>query len=138
MPTVNFQNWLDSVGMSLIDRDFPTYRDAILLPLTVATAETTHIVSDEARLLLGFNGWVEMMRGLEIDTMIRRARDVEQLSPTLIVGRYETELLRGATRVVPPFASSMQLRCCEDGIWRCFNVTSGFKAAPNWPIDRPK
>ena len=62
----------------------------------------------------------------------------EQLGAALIVGRYETELLRGATRVVEPFASSMQLRCDDDGVWRCFSVTSGFRAAASWPIDRPK
>lgn len=138
MPAVNFQAWLDRVGASLFDRDYDTYRDAILLPLTVSTPDATHIVADEAGLLQGFTAWVDMMQGLEIDAMIRIARDVEQLGPTLIVGRYQTELLRGATRVTEPFASSMQLRCGDDGMWRCFSVTSGFRAAPGWPIDRPK
>ena len=138
MPAVNFQNWLDRVGDSLFERDFDTYRNAVLLPLTVATSDATHIVTDEAGLLQGFTAWVDMMLGLQIDNMIRVSRDVEQLGADLIVGRYETELLRGATRVVAPFASSMQLRCGTDGIWRCFSVTSGFRAAPGWPIDRPK
>lgn len=138
MPAVNFQQWLDRVGTSLFDGDFDTYRDSILLPLTVATPNATHIVDDDAGLLQGFIAWVDMMKGLEIDSMIRIARDVEQLGAALIVGRYETELLRGATRVVEPFASSMQLRCGDDGVWRCFSVTSGFRAAASWPIDRPK
>jgi hypothetical protein len=138
MPAVNFQEWLDRVGTSLFDGDFGTYRDSILLPLTVATPNATHIVDDEAGLHQGFTAWVDMMKGLEIDSMIRTARDVEQLGAALIVGRYETELLRSATRVVEPFASSMQLRRGDDGVWRCFSVTSGFRAAASWPIDRPK
>ncbi|WP_439522205.1 hypothetical protein [Marivita sp.] len=138
MPAVNFQNWLDEVGQSLFQRDFPAYRSAILLPLTVATPDATHVVTDETDLHQGFTAWINMMDGLGIDTMIRTARDVEQLDRALIVGRYDTELLRGATRVVPRFSSSMQLREGQDGIWRSFSVTSGFRAASNWPIDRPK
>jgi len=138
MPAVNFQAWLDRVGDSFFDADFATYRDAVLLPLTVATRDETHIVSDEAQLQQGFTAWIDMMEGAGIDTMIRTSRDVEQLGPELIVGRYETELLRGGKRMVEPFASSMQLRLGGDGTWRCFIVASGFGAASGWPMDRPK
>lgn len=63
MPAVNFQQWLDLVGASLFDGDFATYRTSVLLPLTVATPDATHIVSDEAGLLQGFTAWVERCAG---------------------------------------------------------------------------
>lgn len=138
MPAVNFQHWLDRVGQSFFDRDFALYNDAVLLPLTVATRDETHIVSDEAQLLQGFTSWIDMMAGFGVDAMIRTSRNVEPLGPDLIVGRYETELLRGGKRVVEPFASSMQLLRGADGKWRCFSVASGFGAASGWPMDRPK
>ena len=136
MPMVSFQAWLDRVGEAFFNEDYAAYRRAVALPLTVATVSGAHVVSEEPALRMGFDAWVSMMRGMRIDAMIRTARDVEFLGPELIVGRYETELLSGARRVVEPFASSMQLRRDAQGAWRCFSVTSGMQTGASWPIDR--
>lgn len=136
MPELRFQRWLDRVGDAFFANDFGTYRDAIELPLMLMTRTATLVIDDEAKLKQGFDAWVEMMDGYGITHMIRTARDVSMLGDGMIVGFYETELLRSdASRVVPPFSSSMQLRLVDD-TWRCVSVTSGLKNS-DWPIDRP-
>lgn len=136
MPQPRFQQWLDRVGDAFFANDFRTYRDAIELPLMLVTQTTTLSIEDEDTLRKGFDAWVQMMDGYGVTHMIRTARDVSMLGEGLLVGFYETELLRSdASRVVPPFSSSMQLRLAVDD-WRCITVTSGLKNS-DWPIDRP-
>lgn len=136
MPELGFQQWLDSVGGAFFKDDFQTYCDAVELPLMLVTRTSTLVVDGEDQLRQGFDAWVQMINGYGITHMIRTARDVSMLGDGLMAGFYETELLRAdASRLVPPFSSSMQLRLTGN-TWRCISVTSGLRNS-DWPIDRP-
>ncbi|MDA7427558.1 hypothetical protein PGB28_03735 [Primorskyibacter aestuariivivens] len=136
MPAPCFQTWLDRIGDTFFANDYATYRDAIELPLMLVTRSSTLMIDSDDKLRQGFDAWVGMIEGYGITHMVRSARDVSMLGDGLMAGFYETELLRAdASRVVPPFSSSMQLRLQGDD-WRCISVTSGLRNS-DWPIDRP-
>ena len=136
MSTLDFQTWLDIVGQTFFDEDFDAYAAYVSIPFTLITREATLTVIDRASLRKGFDLYCRMFQTMGVTDMIRTASGVTAMGPDLLCGNYETHILRGGLRILPPFPSSMALRH-EDGRWKAASVTNSWTNR-TWPIAFPK
>lgn len=130
------QFWLDRMSDATINADWETYRTGVDLPLTYVTEGTNVTIATEEELRLGLDAFVATLRGQRVTDYIRIARAAEFVSPHLIAGGYETELLSHGNRVVAPYRSRVILRG-KDGVWRAASVVNGL-ANTKWPLLTPE
>ncbi|WP_118134363.1 hypothetical protein [Oceanicella sp. SM1341] len=130
---LNYQKWLDDISDSYNAADFDAYQAAFELPVTMITSTANIQVSEAEGLRTGFHALCRMLSGEGITDTIRLASDVRPLGANLIVGRYETHFMRGATRLFDPLQSTTTLRRGPDGRWRacCFALDL---ANARWPF----
>lgn len=128
-----FQDWLDRIGAAVIEGDYPTYANAVSLPFLLVTENATISVDDDTTLQEGFVSYRKMLSTQGVTHMVRLSSGTTDLGPDLIVGNYTTHLLINARPALPPFVSSMTLRC-EDGIWKATTIVNSL-AATQWPVD---
>ena len=136
MYELDFQTWLDVVGQTIFDDDFDAYAAHVCVPFTLITQQETLTVPDRGGLRRGFDVYVNMFRTLQVTDMIRTASGVTAMGSDLLCGNYETHILRGGLRIVPPFMSSMVLRA-EGGTWRAASITNSW-SNKRWPISFPE
>lgn len=123
------QDFLDRMSYVLSSHDMDLARDTFALPFIAAMPDESLTATTEAELSRLCAAFRDTMLSLQVDNVIRIAKTVSHLSRTLMVCTYESHVMRGTERIVPPYASSASLRR-EDGHWRAYNVTNGlsFKA----------
>lgn len=126
-----FQQWLDHVGGAFFVDRFDIYRAAIHLPLEITSTEDVKIIHDEAALRALFDSWVQMLKLQRATDMVRVARQVEWMSPTMICGDYYTEILSNGQRIMDRFSSSMILQR-HDNTWQATHVATGI-TRDAWP-----
>jgi hypothetical protein len=73
-----------------------------------------------------------MLLSQGVTDLVRIAFDVHPIGSLLLIGRYETHILRGGTRLFDPFVSSMTLRF-SGGAWRAACITNAM-TNDRWPI----
>ncbi|QDL93401.1 hypothetical protein FDP22_17390 [Paroceanicella profunda] len=128
-----YQKWLDTISASYKDGDYDTYVECFELPFTVITNTANILVTEKDELRAGFDALCHMLRGEGITDSIRIASNVRNLGPNLMIGRYDTHLLRGANRVFDPLLSATTLRRSPDGQWRACSFTLDLGNA-QWPF----
>ncbi|MEP3346392.1 MAG: hypothetical protein ABJN34_15175 [Litoreibacter sp.] len=117
LDTFDFQGWLDTVTGFFMDDDFGSFADTVALPAIVTTAEGASVLSTIEDLRGRFDFWMHFMKAQQATDMIRTARSYDRIGSEVCRGKYETELLRGGTRIIKPFTSEVILRR-QDGVWR--------------------
>jgi hypothetical protein len=100
-----------------MEGDFDAFADTTAFPAIVTTEQGASILSTTEDLRGRFNFWIRFMKGHQATNMIRTSRSTERMGPDVTRGRYETELLKGGTRIIKPFMSEMILRR-QHGKWR--------------------
>lgn len=128
-----FQAHLDKVSEALLKDDFDAYFAVCCVPLVLITERTTKMISTEEEYRFGFENYAGLLKSQHATDLIRLAHDVEQLSPELMSGRYETHVLSGGKRIYGPFRSSMALRL-EGETWKAAVILSPVHGA-HWPIN---
>ena len=132
----NFQSWLDRVGRAFFEDDFDTYSSAVERPFVLITATATMVSATPEDLRDGFVQFRDMLRSQGATDMVRLAFGVQPIGSQLLVGRYETHILRGATRLFDPYISSMTLRL-SGGEWRAACISNSMTNS-RWPIHLPR
>jgi hypothetical protein len=135
-PLTHLQDWLDVMSEATIRADWETYREGADLPFHLVTDGFSLSITTEAELRKGFDGFVETLRTQKATNYIRIARSAEYVSPHLIAGGYESEILSHGTRIVAPYRSRVILRS-RDGRWRAASIVNGLSNA-KWPLLTPQ
>lgn len=135
MQVAEFQDWLDLVEDSVLKGDYATYRDHVVLPMSIVTQVSRMTIAAEEELRRGFDAWRGMLSGQGITATIRTPVALDTVSDGEVRGVYVTEYLAGATRVIEPTRSAMHLTLSPDGRWRCGLIESGLDN-DRWPLDR--
>jgi hypothetical protein len=130
------QDFLDRMGAAVKDNDWDLFRLGVCLPFQMVTEETTLVVESEESLREGLEAFHQMMELHHVTDYIRLVNHADLLAPQLLTGTYVTHMLRGATRIVPPFSSQMSL-ILKDDRWQCVSVANAMANA-RWPIDLPR
>lgn len=135
-PAELLQGHLDRLGRAIMDDDWPAFVAGIALPLAMTTGTALIMVEDEERLRQGFDEFRGMLAGLRVTDYVRLVEAAEAVGPDAIEGRYVTNLLAVARRVVPPYEGAMTIRRGDGGGWRATHVRTGLANA-RWPIAIP-
>ncbi len=130
------QDWLDVMSDATIAAKWEIYRVGVELPFHLITDAFSVSVATEAELRRGFDVFIETLRAQKATDYIRIARSAEFVSPHLIAGGYESEILSNGARIVAPYRSRVILRNREEG-WRAASIVNGLSNA-KWPILTPK
>ncbi|MCA8878890.1 MAG: hypothetical protein KDA73_02820 [Rhodobacteraceae bacterium] len=119
-----FQDWLDRTADFVLAGNADGFLASVEYPCLVATRTTQIVIAEAAEMRRGFQAWRDMMAGNGATMMVRTARDATEIDADRIAGTYQTDLLHGATRVVPAFNSWMLLHRAG-GEWRLAHLVSG-------------
>ena len=130
------QKWLDGMSKTILDGDFDRYQTGVGLPLTLETDEATTLYTTSSELRVQFKSWRNMLLTQGVTHMVRTAEKVVAVQPNIIEGRYQTELLREAVRVCPPYPSSMRL-VRNNEAWQIVHLATGM-ANRSFPITVPR
>ena len=131
-----FQSYLDELSRCVLHEDFDAYANAIILPFPLTTARATIWVRTRDELEEGFEAQADMMRDLQVTAIDRRADDMLETAPDMLVGSYQTHTLRGSDRVVASYPSVMTLRRHE-GLWKAAALSNQTRNE-RWPVLLPK
>lgn len=104
-----FQRFLDAMSGCFLRNDFAAWRAVVHLPLTIVTALGSEEFHSEEALRENFDCYFRAYSIMALDEIYRRPISVELCPDGLILGTYETNLLRRGQRVVDPFKSSLLL-----------------------------
>jgi hypothetical protein len=128
------QDYLDAVAKTVMEDDWPSYRDAVSLPCHVISHDESKVVSTEADLRAGFEQFRDTLRFHQVTDYIRLVESASLLDHDLISGSYISHLLARSYRILSPFRSQMTLRL-QGSRWRAVSVTNGL-ANSRWPLIR--
>jgi DNA integrity scanning protein DisA with diadenylate cyclase activity len=128
-----FQKHLDDVSAALMTDDFESYITMVANPLVVITEKATTIVTSVEQYRFGFDSYAGMLRTEKATDLIRLAKEVSILGPSLMTGRLETNIMSSGQRIYGPFESAMSLKL-HDGRWLLCSVVSPVHAE-KWPIN---
>ena len=134
-PNDILQTYLDTMGASVLQDDWTTYRRGVALPFHLVTEDASIVVADEDKLRMGFDSFVQTLNLHGITDYIRLAESITQIDDEMISGSYVTHMLKDGKRVVPPFKSQITLRRV-DGVWQGASISNSLKNA-RWPVLMP-
>lgn len=126
---------LDDLDRALMAGDWGGYLVRIALPFTLRTGSALLAVETEADLRAGFEQYRAMLQGLRVTDYIRVAHAAREVAPDLVEGDYDTNMLAGGQRVVPPFPSTMTI-ARAGGTWRASRIETTLLNA-RWPVGLP-
>lgn len=137
MEDIDFlQNWLDIMAEATVEGDFPTFMSGVALPFTLITSAGPIVQATEEDVQSGFDSFHAMLVNLRATQMIRVAERVERISSHVMVGFYETQILRGGQRIFDPFRSAITL-FRSGHVWKAAQISNGLENR-TWPIDLPR
>ena len=128
------QNHLDRVSMTILQGDWPTYRDGVHLPFHIVSHDESKVVTTEEDLRAGFDQFRATLRSQKVTDFIRLVGAATRLDQDLISGSYLSHLVSHGQRVIQPFRSQMSLRLIGNR-WRAVSVTNEL-ANSRWPLVR--
>ncbi|MFN0113364.1 MAG: hypothetical protein ACKVPY_01660 [Paracoccaceae bacterium] len=132
----DFQSWLDRITRSYIYLDFDSYAASVDFPFVLMTAGATFVLTSPNQLREGFEQFTSTLRALNASDVVSSASALSPVGPELLVGRYETSILRDAVRLFDPVVSIVTLRR-SGGIWKAISIANTM-TNNRWPIDLPR
>ncbi|MDA7424027.1 hypothetical protein [Thalassococcus lentus] len=117
-----FQNLLDRITKSYLEKDFATFEELTSFPVLVQKAHGTEIFPDAHRLQIDFEQYQREFKIKGITNMIRTIRSVHMIGSKRMQGTYRTYLLSGKTLLSEGYDSAMTLEQGEDAVWRITSV----------------
>jgi hypothetical protein len=126
------QQYLDLMSDSVLRGNFEAYAAHIDLPFNLVTSSASLYVETMEDMQDGFDDFVDMIESQGVTALIRIAKGASFDGNDMITGWYETNLLKGAQRIVPAFFSKVWLRNV-DGVWKASKITNTTKD-DRWPI----
>jgi hypothetical protein len=118
------QDYLDTVGSSVMADDWAAYRECILLPCHVVSFSLNKVITDEDDLRRGFVEFRDTLRFHRVTDYIRLVERADLMDDALLSGSYFSHLLCNGHRLLEPFRSQITLRQIG-GRWKAVSVTNG-------------
>ena len=116
--------------------DLPRYEQLVLLPFNLETSKANLVVTTAKDLQDGFDDFTDMLESQGTTDMIRSVKRAHYTRDGDVVGEYETELLKGSQRVVPPFRSNIRIRN-TGGVWAAVAISNN-TTSQRWPVLIPR
>ena len=134
--SAKFQDWLDWMDATILERDYDTYASGVSLPFTLITRTSTILVASAEDLRHGFDSYCDMLEAQGVTEIVRLARRVHRIGDGLMTGDYETHVLKRGAHVMDPFNSTAILRSADGG-WQAVAIANEMTNT-RWPIDLPR
>lgn len=114
-----YQKHLDTSARAFMADDFETAMAHFATPAYLGMLDSEYQIESDDELMGCLREARESLRRMGAQAFLRVCRDAEfdDGSRTRIVGAHETLILRGGTRVIPPYRCVMTLDLV-DGTWR--------------------
>ena len=107
---LELQSYLDQTVDSFIENDPETFIGLLDLPFTVISTQGTQVATSQEELRIAHQAYVSTIRAHGVTDLIRLAQQTISVEPDLVVGVYETHVLRNGHRLVDPYRSAIMLR----------------------------
>lgn len=139
MPRAAFEALSDRLTKALIRGDFRLYRSVFWLPLCIETRDgDSYLLTNDSELARDFDLYRIAITVNGVTDFVRRIRFFEAETPDTLKVTVEMNILRGAERLVQPFASRFTM--VHDGEWR-FRAIQSAPGHIRWtlgqgPLDR--
>lgn len=118
------QNYLDLVAAAIMNGDWETYENRVMLPLLLVTHAENIVVSTPDDLRAGFDTFRQALEIQKVTDYVRLVETAKIVDDDLLTGRYITHLIAGAHRILQPYTAQITLRR-NGGVWRAASITNG-------------
>lgn len=116
MTEPKLQVFLDAISGCFITGEFDVWRDHILLPFSIVTAEGSEILTSEAELRENFGLYLQACQIMSLDQIVRRPIEFELCEDGAWMATYETSLLSRGQRATDPYVSTALIHPMADGL----------------------
>ncbi len=113
-----FQNLLDRITRTYIERDFDLLVDCVQLPLFMQRSDFTKVLRNVDEMRADFDRQLTAFTIHDIRDLVRLVKSADFIGAQRIQGTYRTHALRGAQLVIPSYVSAMTMEQGEDRRWR--------------------
>ncbi len=131
-PLTIYQIVIDKMSTAVMTGDTDICLRHVAVPFTVITRMGTFTATNEEDMVQAFLTFVREMKARGATDYIRLAREARYLAPDVIEGVHVTHTIRGAQRMIAPFAA--RARLAQQGeIWRITHMNHAI-VNTTWPI----
>lgn len=116
-PLEIYQTMLDFVSGAVLRGDLARYLSAVILPYTIHTESARFELARAEDLAATFLSASGELRHNGVTDYIRLGREARYVSRRQIEGTHYTHLMRGTTRIAPPYVASQTL-VSDGAVWR--------------------
>ncbi|MBE3639354.1 nuclear transport factor 2 family protein [Mangrovicoccus algicola] len=122
------RTFLDRMSAAVTEADFDSFAEMFELPFSVHTRLHHYQRRDRTELRVTFDVWRRTIEVNMATAVVLRPRRIEAFGSDVLMVEYDSDLLRGAQKMLPTFASLALLRR-RAARWRMEQVMTGTQNA---------
>ena len=130
-----FLDFLETISMCFIDKDFSAWEGRIIYPLSLITAQGPIVLHSKEDAQENFDLYLQACEVMRLDHIYRRPISLEDCRDGQFIGTYETNLLSHGVRATPPYTSSAMLQL-RDGQF-CMQSILNARGHHDWTGKQP-